>query len=120
MAAHRTGRSKRGGHAYKADPDDRAATESACGMCGRCCHFDVPLDLEDIARLASHLGRARSAIFATCVQSEMAADSGAMLLQKQNGTQACIFLTEENRCGVYAGRPTACVSYVCPPLAISV
>lgn len=89
--------------------------ESGCTRCGLCCHFDIPLDLEDIDRIAAFLGEETTDVVARCVQPDPPAGSPRLLLAKQVGGQACIFLTEARLCAIHPARPSVCASYLSHP-----
>lgn len=83
-------------------------------MRGRCCHFDIPLDLDDIERIAKHLRQPSSEIFQKYVREGTDGPS-PLLLAKKPDSQVCVFLTDGRACGIYLGRPTVCRSYLCAP-----
>lgn len=83
-------------------------------MRGRCCHFDIPLELDDIERIARHLRKPSSEVVRQYVQPP-SESSVPLLLAKKADSQACVFLTDARGCGIYTGRPTVCRSYLCAP-----
>ncbi len=98
------------------DPRDAIVPEELrCTDCGLCCHFDIPLELEDIVRLADYSNQSPTEVMAKWVQTDPSPGSHLLLLEKQVGSQACIFLTDTKLCSIHPARPSVCAAYDCDP-----
>lgn len=49
---------------------------SSCKMCGKYCHFDIPITLLDIHRIAKYLGIIDDKAFKKYIQDEVSSRSG--------------------------------------------
>lgn len=81
----------------------------SCTRCGACCTGApgyVWVDLEQIGRLAKHLGQAVEAFSARYVRRVASRYS---LVERSNGD--CIFWDRESGCSVYEARPDQCRSW---------
>lgn len=88
------------------------STESSCRMCGKCCHFEIPITLLDIHRMAKYLDTADERVFEEYIQSKVSSRSSLFMVRKDE-EGACIFLTEDRRCAIHESKPRACAFYIC-------
>jgi Fe-S-cluster containining protein len=89
-------------------------SEYSCKMCGNCCHFEIPMTLLDVHRIAKHLGEPDKKAFENYIQNRVSLHSSLFMIRK-NIEGACVFLTEDKRCGIHQAKPKACRFYVCRP-----
>jgi Fe-S-cluster containining protein len=84
--------------------------EPECRRCGACCRIEgiVRLTDEDVRRMSEALSIAEDEFIADW--TEIAPDRRGLVLKDAAGG-ACIMLTEENRCRVYAVRPEKCRTF---------
>jgi len=87
-------------------------TESTCQMCGKCCHFEIPITLLDIHRIARFKDIKPQIAFRQYIQSKVSTRSGLFMIRK-NSNRACIFLSKNNRCSIHDAKPRACGFYSC-------
>lgn len=94
---------------YKAEHaklDCMTCSAHCCVMAG-----DVEITLRDAARLAKGLKKSILQVIKDhCVEPENADDPTLCI---KVGLNACQFLGDDNRCGVYAHRPAVCRDYSC-------
>jgi len=87
-------------------------TQNSCQMCGKCCHFEIPLTLMDIHRIARLTGVDTKTAFDQYIQAKISARSGLFMIKKtSNG--ACIFLQSDNLCAIHEAKPRSCRFYNC-------
>lgn len=96
----------------KGDEQKMGGSEASCKMCGECCHFEIPITLLDIHRMAQYLDMTDEKVFQEYIQGKVSLRSSLFMIRK-NEKRACVFLTDENRCGIHAAKPKACVFYIC-------
>jgi Fe-S-cluster containining protein len=87
-------------------------TEAICKMCGKCCHYEIPVTLLDIHRLARYRNVADEKAFREYIQPVASPRSSLFMISKRQ-TGACIFLDGDNRCSVHAVKPKGCTFYLC-------
>ena len=87
-------------------------TESSCKMCGECCHFEIPITLLDIHRMAKYLDMADKEVFDQYIQHRIGSRSSLFMIRK-NEQKACLFLSDDNRCAIHTAKPKACRFYAC-------
>ena len=88
------------------------SAESSCKMCGKCCHYEIPITLLDIHRMAKYLGIADRAAFENYIQDKVSPHSSLFMIRKdQKG--ACVFLTVDNKCAIHQSKPRSCAFYLC-------
>jgi len=83
-----------------------------CRMCGECCHFEIPLTILDIHRIAKHLNLTNKEAFLKTVQNEPSKKSNLFKIKKKED-RSCIFLNENNKCNIHDSRPNVCEFYFC-------
>jgi len=81
-------------------------------MCGECCHFEIPITLLDIHRMARYLDMADKKVFEEYIQDKVSSQSSLFMIRK-NEERSCIFLTDENRCAIHKAKPKACRFFTC-------
>jgi len=86
--------------------------ESGCDMCGKCCHYEIPVTLLDIHRIAKHLKTTDREAFEEYIDNSISPNSGLFKIQKQPN-RACVFLGEANHCLIHEVKPRACRLYIC-------
>ena len=82
----------------------------SCDRCGRCCSYVVSVNLLDIHRIAAHLNVNPQEVLETHVTYK-GADPCLALAKSAQGR--CVFLTEENLCGIHPVKPWTCRVYMC-------
>ncbi len=87
-------------------------SKDACQMCGKCCHFEIPMTLLDIHRIARITDTQPKEVFLQRIQRKVSARSGLFMIRKDSN-RACIFLSENNLCAIHAAKPRACGFYNC-------
>ncbi len=87
-------------------------TKARCKSCGTCCHFEIPMTLLDIERLARYLMVPAKEVFEEYVQKKASARSDLFMVCKDQ-KNACVFLAEDNSCQVHETRPRACEFFFC-------
>lgn len=93
-------------------PSGMLSNKTSCRMCGKCCHFEIPITLLDIHRMAKHLDVADKEVFDEYIEDRISSQSSLFMIRK-NEEKACLFLTEEKKCAIHKAKPTACSFYVC-------
>jgi Fe-S-cluster containining protein len=96
----------------KEQGQEMTSTESPCKMCGECCHFEIPVTLLDIHRMANYLDMADKQVFDEYVQDKASSQSSLFMIRK-NEERACVLLTADNRCTIHKAKPHACRFYTC-------
>jgi Fe-S-cluster containining protein len=84
----------------------------SCKMCGRCCHFEIPITLLDIHRMAKLLNVSDSQAFQEYIQHQVSPHSSLYMIRK-DAHGACIFLTQDNKCSIHEAKPRGCAFYLC-------
>lgn len=87
-------------------------TEDSCKYCGKCCHYEIPLSLLDIHRIAHFLDVSDREAFKKYIQTKISHGSGLFTISKKKDS-ACVFLTDDKKCSVHDEKPNACKFYVC-------
>ncbi len=87
-------------------------TKANCKQCGECCHYEIPITLFDIHRLAKVLKCDGRTILKNYIQSDISPISGLFKIQKRDD-RTCIFLNDRKRCDVHAAKPLVCEQFNC-------
>lgn len=87
-------------------------SRSSCKMCGECCHFEIPITLLDIHRMAKHLDMDDKKVFDEYIEDQIGSQSSLFMIRK-NEDKACLFLNDENKCAIHEAKPKACRFYTC-------
>ncbi|MFW6196061.1 MAG: YkgJ family cysteine cluster protein [Thermoplasmatota archaeon] len=83
-----------------------------CRMCGKCCHYEIPLTILDIHRIAKELDIQDKKAFSKIIQGKPSKKSNLFKIRKKED-RSCIFLNEENKCDIHEARPNVCEFYFC-------
>ena len=59
------------------------STKSPCKMCGECCHFEIPITLLDIHRMAKYLDMADKKVFDKYIQDQIGSQSSLFMIRKK-------------------------------------
>lgn len=86
--------------------------EQSCNQCGECCHYEIPITLYDIHRIAGHLGCENREVFEKYIQNDVSPLSGLYKISKKSD-RACVFLDDQNRCSIHAAKPLVCELFNC-------
>lgn len=86
----------------------------SCTGCGKCCKTkgEVYFSPSELKKAASHLDVSISEFkqkYVALESSDKEEDQWVMLKNNEEG--GCIFLNEENQCGIYEARPLQCSTY---------
>ena len=102
-----------------------------CQRCGACCRIKdgiVRVSEAEIDRIATYLSMTAEDFIAT--ETQLAPDRKSLMLRSRPDG-ACVYLTEDNRCGIHAVKPDKCRTFpfewtnadsreVCPGLKDSI
>ncbi len=83
-----------------------------CRMCGECCHYEIPLTLLDIHRMAKKLNITDKKAFSKIIQERPSEKSNLFKIRKKED-RSCIFLNDEDKCDIHDSRPNVCEFYFC-------
>lgn len=84
----------------------------SCMMCGRCCHFEIPITIMDIHRIALYLNIEDKKVFNEYIQDKISPNSSLFMIRKVE-LNRCIFLDGRNTCKIYSARPRICELFNC-------
>lgn len=86
--------------------------QNSCKQCTKCCHFEIPITLLDIHRLAKHLCISDESVFKRNIQKGISEKSSLFKLAKKQDS-SCIFLNKEGKCSIHKAKPNVCKLYMC-------
>lgn len=83
-----------------------------CERCGKCCHYEIPLTILDIHRIADGLDIADRIAFHLIIQNDISSKSLLFKIRKKRDG-ACVFLDNNDECSIHDSRPRVCEFYFC-------
>jgi len=83
-----------------------------CTQCGKCCtgKGEVWVTDKEAAKISDHLNL-ELATFMSAYVKQYNKYKGFWPLKNRNGSESCIFLQEDNKCGIHNVRPSQCSTY---------
>src|SRR6056297_4269147 len=91
-------------------------TEKLCKQCGKCCHYEIPLTILDIHRIAQFLDESDQYIFEQYIQKDYISEKAGLFAIQKKENRACSFLDEQNRCTIHEAKPRTCEFFICSHL----